>query len=81
METQDVIGMHTYSIDGLTKYRIDKNGEVIEKIHQFETFLNLQRALLALKNKEGCHYKGSANINRVPGSFYIGSQIYWDYIP
>ena len=73
METQDVLGMHTYSIDGLSKYRINNKGEVIEKIEQFSTFLNMQRALQALKNQEGCHYKGSASVNRVPGSFYIGS--------
>lgn len=49
--------------------------------HDQSNQLNLQRAVQAFNNKEGCQLKGFILINRVPGNFHISAHAFGAILP
>ena len=81
LDVQDVVGTHVIDLDGdLIKNRIDSNGKIVESIDHDHKILdnkqNVQNAMLAVDNQEGCRLTGYVTVNKVSGNFHLSSHSY-----
>jgi len=78
LDVQDVVGTHIVDFDGeLIKNRLDSSGKIIEKWNHHEKHEdsqdNLNQAMEAFKNKEGCKLTGNVLVNKISGNFHVSS--------
>lgn len=61
----------------LIKNRLDSSGKIIEKWNHHEKHEdsqdNLNQAMEAFKNKEGCKLTGNVLVNKISGNFHVSS--------
>lgn len=83
LDAQDVMGSHHLNMGGkLSKRRLSQEGTVMQEIHHGDGDQNLDvnRANQAFKDKEGCQFIGTIEVNKVPGNFHISTHAFMDMI-
>eukprot|EP00828_Plagiopyla_frontata_P033486 TRINITY_DN4348_c0_g1_i3.p1 TRINITY_DN4348_c0_g1~~TRINITY_DN4348_c0_g1_i3.p1 ORF type:complete len:342 (-),score=38.29 TRINITY_DN4348_c0_g1_i3:85-1110(-) len=88
MDIMDVMGQHqVHTGESLMRTRIDKNGKKMEdiqvhlkdseeKIYDHSKEIDLDRAVKAVNDNEGCQIHGYIYVNKVPGNFHISAHAF-----